>query len=175
MVSPELLQQKAQEDLEAQQSTKLANEVLEEQLAGQGSGDASDYKHMGRGGAGNWYTPTSLSKEGVFTDATPSPGASTTPDPTSVNPAHAGHFMEPRPWRGRGGAGNFAYEKPVEPERIELEERQVAKQVQEEVRKEVEAGLQRPESAYLGNITAWKDPSAERPSTHASSFEGQPF
>lgn len=39
----------AQEDLEAQQSTKLANEVLEEQLAAQGSDDASDYKHMGRG------------------------------------------------------------------------------------------------------------------------------
>jgi len=175
MISPEQLQQKAQEDLEAQQSTKLANEVLEEQLAAQGSGDPSDYKHMGRGGAGNWYTPTSLSKEGVFTDSAPPRGASITPDPTSVNPAHAGHYMEPRPWRGRGGAGNFAYEKPVEPERIELEERQITKLVQEEVRKEVEAGLKRPESAYLANTTAWKDPKAERPRTHAPPFEGQPF
>lgn len=127
----------------------------------------------GIGGAGNWYTPASL-KEGVFTDTTSSHGTSTTPDPTSVNPAHAGHYIEPRPWRGRGGAGNFAFEKPAEPERIELEERQVTK-VQEEVRREVEAGLQRPESAYLGNPTSWKDPSAERPSSHVSSFEGQPF
>ena len=39
----------AQEDLEAQQSAELANGVLEEQLAAQGSGDGSEYKHMGRG------------------------------------------------------------------------------------------------------------------------------
>lgn len=74
-----------------------------------------------------------------------------------MNPAHANHQIDPRPWRGRGGAGNFAYDKPAEPERIELEERQAAQEVQEEVRRDVETGLRRPESAYLGTTTLKKD------------------
>lgn len=111
------------------------------------------------GGAGNWYTPGTLSKEGVFTDITPPPGASTTPDPTSVNPAHANHQIDPRPWRGRGGAGNFTLDKPVEPEALELEERHAAQEVQEEVRREVEVGLKRPESVYLAPTTLKKDKS----------------
>lgn len=157
MFSPEELRKKEHEDLEAQQSTKLANEVAEEQVAAHRSGDSSEYKHMGRGGAGNWYTPSTLSKEGVFTDIAPSPGDSTTPDPTSVNPAHANHQLDPRPWRGRGGAGNFTLDKPVEPEALELEERHAAQEVQKEVRREVEAGLKRPESAYLAPMTLKKD------------------
>lgn len=74
-----------------------------------------------------------------------------------MNPAHANHQIDPRPWRGRGGAGNFAYDKPAEPERIELEERQAAQEVQEEVTRDVETGLRRPESAYLGTTTLKKD------------------
>jgi len=76
-----------------------------------------------------------------------------------VNPAHANHHIDPRPWRGRGGAGNFALDKPVEPETLELEERHAAQEVQEEVRREVEAGLKRPESAYLAPATLKKDKS----------------
>jgi len=147
MFSPEELRKKEQEDLEAQESSKLASEVAAEAQVG---GDDSEYKHMGRGGAGNWYTPKTLSKEGVFTDTTPPAGSTTSPDPTSVNPTHANHQLDPRPWRGRGGAGNFALDKPVEPERIELEERLAAQEVQNEVRRDVEAGLKKPESAYLG-------------------------
>ncbi|KAF8418860.1 hypothetical protein EV426DRAFT_709060 [Tirmania nivea] len=158
MFSPEELRKKEREDLEAQHSTKLANGVAEEQTAAQGSEDSTEYKHMGRGGAGNWYTPNKLSKEGVFTDITPSHGASTTPDPTSVNPAHANHQIDPRPWRGRGGAGNFTLDKPVELEALEMEERHAAQAVQEEVRRVVEAGLKKPESVYLAT-TLKKDKS----------------
>lgn len=106
------------------------------------------------GGAGNWYTPANLATTGVFTDTRFTDDGSTTPDPTSVN-VH--HQVDSRPWRGRGGAGNFAYDKPVEPERIELEERQAAEEVQEEVRKDVEASLERPKSAYLGTANLKKD------------------
>lgn len=42
---------------------------------------------------------------------------------------------------------------------LELEERQAVQEVQEEVRREVEAGLKRPESAYLAPTTLKKDTS----------------
>lgn len=74
-----------------------------------------------------------------------------------MNPTNPNHHIDPRPWRGRGGAGNFAPDKPVEPERIELEERLAAQEVQEEVKRDVEAGLKKPESAYLGQGGAKKD------------------
>jgi len=47
----------------------------------------------------------------------------------------------------------------VEPEALELEERHAAQEVQEEVRREVEVGLKRPESVYLAPTTLKKDKS----------------
>ncbi|KAF8470605.1 hypothetical protein BDZ91DRAFT_718508 [Kalaharituber pfeilii] len=155
--TPEELQKKEPTDLEAQQSQELANEVAQQQVETAGTGDGSEYKHMGRGGAGNWFTPSVLSTTGVFTDSHSSDPSAAIPDPTSVNPAHANRHIDPRPWLGRGGAGNFAYQKPVEPERIELEERQAIQEIEEEVRKEVDEALRRPESAYLSEINSRRE------------------
>ncbi|KAI5792490.1 hypothetical protein DFH27DRAFT_569121 [Peziza echinospora] len=142
MITPEELQRK-EADVEAQQSEALSNELAKEPVEGP-PGDGLEYKHMGRGGAGNWFTPAELKSTGTYTDTTVK-----CPNPTSLNPAPSSTHIDPRPWRGRGGAGNFAPDKPLEPEQMELEERKVAEVIEAEVRQSVDLGLAKPGLAYI--------------------------
>lgn len=56
-----------------------------------------------------------------------------------------------RVWSGRGGAGNFM-PQPVEdkgPVEIEMEQKEQAKRVEEDVRRKVEMVLERPGRAHV--------------------------
>lgn len=101
----------------------------------------------GRGGAGNFYVPSDLAQHGT---TSPIPEDS---DTTDIPPTNKPSI---RQWAGRGGAGNFAgangnpqLTEPQKIEEIELEERERAQQLQEEVRRTVESSLPKPGSAHL--------------------------
>ncbi|KAI5853398.1 hypothetical protein BZA05DRAFT_336729 [Tricharina praecox] len=123
-----------------------ANQLAQEEVA---SPPPGEYKHMGRGGAGNWFTPSDLVQRG--TTSTPTADD----DTTEVPAAQAGST---RQWAGRGGAGNFAgagaqaqhIDAPrKEVEEIELQDRE-RERMQEDVRRDVDLKLVRPEGVHLG-------------------------
>lgn len=139
----ELLKQA--EDIEAQNKAdkrlSTANQLAQEELV---SPTPGEYKHMGRGGAGNWFQPSELNQNG--TTATPEEDEDATEVPAAEKPSV-------RQWSGRGGAGNFAgnHQQLTNPnadelkkaEEIELQERL------EEVRRSVDVALPKPPSAHL--------------------------
>lgn len=116
----------------------------------QSSQPLSEYVHTGRGGAGNWYQPAELSKEGTFTQQTDSTAIPTSSKPQISTPWHPEGQELPVARSGRGGAGNFVWksEEQVKKEREgrELEEMRVRKDVE----KDVEAALAMPGKARLG-------------------------
>ena len=115
------------QDVEAQRSTDSIDQPSSKPLP--------DYAHSGRGGAGNWYSPPALEKEGTFQSLI------RTPTKDSTN-AGAGY-------RGRGGAGNYnALDESVKKE-AEQRAAEEARLREEEVVRDVELGLQQPEKAYL--------------------------
>ncbi|KAF2824749.1 hypothetical protein CC86DRAFT_325942, partial [Ophiobolus disseminans] len=114
----------------------------------------SDYAHMGRGGAGNWYQPTALSKDGTFTqpaDATTQPTSS---QPAVSTPWHPEGQELPVARSGRGGAGNFVWRSEeqvrLEREGREMQDMKRKEDVSEAVERDVERGLQMPGRARLG-------------------------
>lgn len=94
--------------------------------------------HRGRGGAGNWFVPAELAS-GVISDSSEAP----TPEP----PAEHSAFV--RPWRGRGGAGNFAADIPQDFASIEKDEAERAKLEEEHVKNSVNQTLQKPSQAHI--------------------------
>ncbi|OAK99216.1 hypothetical protein IQ06DRAFT_336813 [Phaeosphaeriaceae sp. SRC1lsM3a] len=114
----------------------------------------SDYAHMGRGGAGNWYQPTELQKDGTFTQPADSTAIPTSSKPQISTPWHPEGQELPVARAGRGGAGNFVWksEEQVRREREgrELDELKKKENVQREVERDVEAVLARPGAARLG-------------------------
>ena len=64
---------------------------------------------MGRGGAGNWYQPTELQKEGTFTQAVDATAIPTSSKPQISTPWHPEGQEMPVARSGRGGAGNFVW------------------------------------------------------------------
>lgn len=66
-----------------------------------------------------------------------------TPEPLAEHPPSV------RPWRGRGGAGNFAADTPQDTEAAEKAEAERAKVEEEQVRVSVDEQLQKPNQAHM--------------------------
>jgi len=128
---------KKEEDLEAQASNNTANELAAEEIV---SPPPGEYKHMGRGGAGNWFQPDELAAQGV-TKMDP-PTANVTAEPTEDQKQQS-H----RAFRGRGGAGNYALQdESVETQAAERqEELEKARELEQAVDKE----LAKPSQAHV--------------------------
>ncbi|KAK5151897.1 hypothetical protein LTR04_006524 [Oleoguttula sp. CCFEE 6159] len=142
-----------------------------------------EFAHMGRGGAGNYYSPVALSSSGHFSDAhrsnifgdgTLAP-PSLHPNAPSQGPASkTGKANEAtkneikrtrtnedtsvpvsRGYQGRGGAGNYLVSQE---ENAEKEQRRVMEEqerIREKAVRDVEMGLERPGAAVLrGNAGA---------------------
>lgn len=95
---------------------------------------------MGRGGAGNWYSPKDLSQTGNFE----------TPTEHTAGEARAGDkdaASESR-HRGRGGAGNFIWTAEDE-ERAKNGKEAMEIELKEMVAKDVEEGLAKPDRAFI--------------------------
>lgn len=109
---------------------------------------------MGRGGAGNWYQPTELEKEGTFTQPSDATAIPTSSKPHVSTPWHPETQELPVARAGRGGAGNFMW-KDEEKERLKREEEErTMEKVNEKVERDVEAGLAKPGAAVLGTTKA---------------------
>ncbi|KAF2676127.1 hypothetical protein K458DRAFT_424981 [Lentithecium fluviatile CBS 122367] len=109
---------------------------------------------MGRGGAGNWYQPAELSKEGTFSEPADATAVPTSTKPQVSKPWHPENQELPVARAGRGGAGNFVW-GDGEKERLRREEEErEKKRVSEGVEKGVEEGLKRPGQAVLGGVKA---------------------
>lgn len=123
-----------------------------------------EYAHMGRGGAGNWYSPAELNSTGTYVSnakpqLTPSSnGASKAStlfgDPT-LAPASQAALSEQElaaGHRGRGGAGNFIWRSGAEEgakAKAEEERLKKAGKIEEKVIADVEAGLAMPGRAKV--------------------------
>jgi GTPase involved in cell partitioning and DNA repair len=107
---------------------------------------------MGRGGAGNWYQPTELEKEGNFTTSGDATSAPTASRPNISTPWHPEDQELPVARAGRGGAGNFVW-KDEEKERKRIEDEEAARgKLSEKVEHDVEQGLAKPGAAVLGGV-----------------------
>jgi hypothetical protein len=109
---------------------------------------------MGRGGAGNWYQPTELQKEGTFTQPSDSTAIPTSSKPQISTPWHPESQEMPVARSGRGGAGNFVWknDEQVRKEREgrELDELKKKETVSLEAERDVEAVLAKPPAVRLG-------------------------
>ncbi|KAF2139602.1 uncharacterized protein K452DRAFT_62745 [Aplosporella prunicola CBS 121167] len=160
----------------AAEDTEAANPVVVSPTATSPTTTSTpqEYAHMGRGGAGNYYSPATLAQTGATTDTTAhstptaepplkdlssstspnisSSGTTTTTPPTS---ASASRPETPLARTGRGGAGNFVWgggsERSAERVRAQHEERKRREEeVRASVQADVERGLPRPGRAFLG-------------------------
>ncbi|KAI9869674.1 MAG: hypothetical protein M1830_005227, partial [Pleopsidium flavum] len=94
-----------------------------------------DYAHSGRGGAGNFYSPSTLQSTGTFASSGTIPTTSntnrntntSTPSDDSTAPPSAVKESGPSEpvYTGRGGAGNFRVGQDVERRKREDEEREL--------------------------------------------------
>jgi hypothetical protein len=109
---------------------------------------------MGRGGAGNWFQPKELQKDGTFTQPTDSTAIPTTSTPQISTPWHPEGQELPVARSGRGGAGNFVWRSEEEIRREkegrELDELKKREVVRESVERGVDEGLARPGKAVVG-------------------------
>lgn len=146
---------------QAKENSKRAAEDVEANLASAAapctqptpsSSASQDYAHMGRGGAGNWYQPSELAKEGSFTqpaDATATPSAA---KPQVSTPWHPEGQEMPVARSGRGGAGNFVWrsEDLAKKAKEDEDEERRKEVVSQEVERDVEAVLAKPPGVLLG-------------------------
>lgn len=106
---------------------------------------------MGRGGAGNWYQPGELEKEGKFNQ--PADGNATAvptnEKPQISTPWHPEGTELPVARKGRGGAGNFVW-KEDQTEKSGVEDK-TKEEVERKVTEDIEMGLQKPAGAVLGS------------------------
>lgn len=109
---------------------------------------------MGRGGAGNWYEPKELHKDGTFTQPSDATAIPTSSKPQISTPWHPEGQEMPVARSGRGGAGNFVWKSEEQARREregrELDELKKKEAVSQEVERDVEAVLARPGPARLG-------------------------
>lgn len=137
------------QDVEAQRTPAVASPPLASAPA------AQPYAHTGRGGAGNWYEPAKLAKDGTFAapvDATALPPTNAKPNVST--PWHPESQQMPVGRAGRGGAGNFVWKDDEEEKRTREEEEKLSEEVSESVERHVEAGLAKPPGALLGGVKA---------------------
>jgi hypothetical protein len=109
---------------------------------------------MGRGGAGNWYQPSELPKEGTFSEPSDSTAVPISPKPQVSKPWHPDTQELPVARAGRGGAGNFIWKDEEREKAAKLEEQKAREKLSEGVEKDVEGGLQKPGAAVLGGVKA---------------------
>ncbi|CAO2653203.1 Nn.00g026140.m01.CDS01 [Neocucurbitaria sp. VM-36] len=119
----------------------------------QPSSASQEYSHMGRGGAGNWYQPSELQKEGTFTQPSDSTAIPTTSKPQISTPWHPEGQEMPVARSGRGGAGNFVWKSEEQAKKEREDEERRREVVREGVERDVEAGLAKPPGALLGRET----------------------
>jgi hypothetical protein len=108
---------------------------------------------MGRGGAGNWYQPTELQKEGTFSTAADSTSAPTSSKPQISTPWHPEDQELPVARSGRGGAGNFVWKSEDQARKAQEDEERRRELVRANIERDVEAGLAKPPGALLGKET----------------------
>ncbi|GAB7352061.1 hypothetical protein MBLNU459_g2568t1 [Dothideomycetes sp. NU459] len=119
---------------------------------------SQQYAHMGRGGAGNYYSPRALQATGAFEgagtshvlgDGTPEGRAVLAAAAAAKEPVVTGPV-----YRGRGGAGNYAFgvtESEERRSRKKYEEEEARKAaIRDGAEKGVDEGLAMPEKARLG-------------------------
>ncbi|KAK8213576.1 hypothetical protein M8818_002878 [Zalaria obscura] len=164
-------------DLEAQRVDSDTVSVISTPAHDVGHSDLRPYAYKGRGGAGNLYSPRDLNETGTFQgaesshilgDGTPAPASEQSHRVTSngnVEPRiHAPLGIEDfpalmkttsatRPFRGIGGAGNYASgsaeaEDKAARKKAESEERKKEK-IRTEIERDVEAGLRRPDQVKV--------------------------
>ncbi|KAF4307885.1 hypothetical protein GTA08_BOTSDO03442 [Botryosphaeria dothidea] len=163
-------QQRGAEDLEAAKPPTTATDPT----ANNSAAAPQEYAHMGRGGAGNFYSPAALAQTGTFEQPITSTTAEPPPTPlenldsssgwwnTATSAAAAatngeGEQQEtPIARTGRGGAGNFVWgggsERRAEQLRKEWGQlREKQKDVESKVAEDVEKALPPPGKAWLGD------------------------
>ena len=124
-----------------------------------------EYAHSGRGGAGNWYSPRE-ERQQLSTVTRPIEGrdraailpcSTTSSHPnrnTTRDGTESGHV--PIRARGRGGAGNFEYQRQLDEQRRraseEMQEMQemTSATINDRVVMDVERGLIPPARVFLG-------------------------
>ena len=123
--------------------------------------EEQQYQHLGRGGAGNYYSPKDLSKSGNFSDAhrshilgdgTLQPASSIAADPSSAPPSYNAAKPSTEAVRsyGRGGAGNYSYgAAESEAARKKAQEEKVRERLQADIEKSVQETLVMPQKAKL--------------------------
>lgn len=133
------------QDVEAQQpSAQVASAPGSDETSavatdanGPPSTQNQQYAYSGRGGAGNWYSPSDLSQQGKFSSTQ---HAATT----------SGSAVDlPSARTGRGGAGNFVWGAEKEREEQLAREREEEEKLKTQAALDVEKGLTKPESAFL--------------------------
>jgi hypothetical protein len=107
---------------------------------------------MGRGGAGNWYQPAELQKEGVFSQPVDSTAIPTAAKAQISTPWHPAGQEMPVARAGRGGAGNFVWRSGEQGK--ESEEQKVREEVSQGVERDVEAVLAKPGAVLLSGEKA---------------------
>ncbi|PQE05435.1 hypothetical protein CJF31_00010943 [Rutstroemia sp. NJR-2017a BVV2] len=119
-------------DLEAQ-SLPLSKQPTATTAAAVAASQPPEYQHTGRGGAGNYITPSTLSSAGLTQTTTSHTDSTVNPAP---GPAQRSSVVYKG---GRGGVGNYEFlEGERESERMEEEERQ--REIERVVRGGVEVG-----------------------------------
>ncbi len=112
---------------------------------------------MGRGGAGNYFSPADLSETGVFRNCDPKslslPDQTTDDSATGMARRENGESAPVWIPSERGGSGNFRSEREVEAEQERMADMGEA-EVRARVEKDVELGLEKPGKAYLGGREA---------------------
>jgi len=101
----------------------------------------SAYAHMGRGGAGNYYSPKELLSNGKFEGAG---NSHVVGDGTPI--AEKTNEVKGPAYRGRGGAGNYAGPPEERSEKDVVDEKE---RLKKDIERGVEEGLARPEKARL--------------------------
>ncbi|KAH6668037.1 hypothetical protein B0J14DRAFT_177051 [Halenospora varia] len=146
-------------DVESQKSPTTESDLQRTQTA-LSTRETSEYAHIGRGGAGNYTTPSAipLAPSSSNPPSIPTRTSSTQSTlPNSSIPRPVAQAPEQPAFRGgRGGAGNFLWGNGAEEEeRVkglrEAEEREREEEVRKRVMESVEGGLQRPPGAVVGD------------------------
>ncbi|EMD60529.1 hypothetical protein GGP41_000845 [Bipolaris sorokiniana] len=144
---------KAAEDIEANHAGSSVAPASRSPSTAQPSNASQSYAHMGRGGAGNWYQPTELQKDGTFTQPGDSTAIPTSPTPQVSTPWHPEGQELPIARSGRGGAGNFVWKSEEEGKKEREVEDATKEGLREQAERSVEAELAKPPGALLGKKT----------------------
>jgi len=111
-----------------------------------------EYAHSGRGGAGNWFSPTTLATAGQFASSnkaiTSSSSSSQQPSGSPNTRLALVPAEQPSRQVGRGGAGNFVWETEAE-QKAKADAIEKAYRIHDRVLKDVEAQIAKPGRAIL--------------------------